>query len=91
MRCPPSLTLKKLIIDRLNPPQGFIFQQIYADDQSRNEAVTAQDGDMVKVPKGYHLAGAPFGYDLFDLNVMAGPIRRRVFANDPDHHWMLKK
>jgi 5-deoxy-glucuronate isomerase len=33
---------------------------------------------------------APHGYDLYYLNVMAGPNRHWVFKNDPVHEWMLK-
>ena len=32
-----------------------------------------EDGDVVMVPRGYHPVGAPHGYDLYYLNVMAGP------------------
>ena len=34
-----------------------------------------EDGDVVLVPRGYHPVGAPHGYDLYYLNVMAGPKR----------------
>ena len=30
------------------------------------------------------------GYDLYYLNVMAGPTRAWAIANDPDHDWMLR-
>jgi 5-deoxy-glucuronate isomerase len=33
---------------------------------------------------------APPGYDVYYLNVMAGPTRNWIFANDPAHEWMLK-
>ena len=49
-----------------------------------------QDGDVVMVPRGYHPVGAPYGYELYYLNVMAGPSRKWVFHNDPRHEWMLK-
>jgi 5-deoxy-glucuronate isomerase len=42
------------------------------------------------VPRGYHPVGAPHGYDLYYLNVMAGPNRRWVFKNDPAHEWIVK-
>ena len=32
----------------------------------------------------------PHGYDLYYLNVMAGPKRTWRFHNDPAHEWMLK-
>jgi 5-deoxy-glucuronate isomerase len=47
------------------------------------------DGDVVLVPRGYHPVGAAHGYDLYYLNVMAGPHRAWVIHNDPEHEWML--
>ena len=49
------------------------------------------DGDVVLVPRGYHPVGAAHGYDLYYLNVMAGPRRAWVIHNDPAHEWMLRK
>ena len=37
--------------------------------------MAVEDGDVVMVPRGYHPVGAPHGYDLYYLNVMAGPKR----------------
>ena len=47
------------------------------------------DRDTVLVPRGYHTVSAPPGYDLYYLNVMAGPTRAWAIANDPDHEWRL--
>jgi len=41
------------------------------------------------VPEGYHPCGAPYGYDLYYLNVMAGPLRKWRFTNDPRHEWLF--
>ena len=49
-----------------------------------------ENHDVVMVPRGYHPVVAPHGYDLYYLNVMAGPNRFWVFKNDPAHAWMLK-
>ncbi|KFN49455.1 5-deoxy-glucuronate isomerase [Arenimonas composti] len=73
---------------RLDPPQGFAFQRVYTDDRSLDETVCVEDGDVVLVPRGYHPVGAPHGYALYYLNVMAGPSRRWIFRNDPDHAWI---
>ena len=43
------------------------------------------------VPRGYHPVGAPHGYDLYYLNVMAGPKRVWRFHNDPEHEWLMKQ
>ena len=64
-------------------------QRVYTDDRSLDETVSFGDRDLVLVPKGYHPCGAPHGYTLYYLNVMAGPKRIWRFHNDPDHAWML--
>jgi 5-deoxy-glucuronate isomerase len=33
---------------------------------------------------------AAHGYDLYYLNVMAGPVRRWMFRNDPAHEWIVR-
>ena len=83
--------LEEVYYHRLDPPQGFAFQRVYTDDGSLDEACCVQDGDVVLVPRGYHPVGAAHGYDLYYLNVMAGPERKWVFRNDPRHEWMLRK
>jgi len=35
--------------------------------------------------------GAPHGYDLYYLNVMAGPRREWIFRNDPNHDWIVRR
>jgi 5-deoxy-glucuronate isomerase len=87
---PPEETqLEETYYHRLNPPQGFAFQRVYTDDRSINETMTVEDGDVVMVPRGYHPAAAPHGYDLYYLNVMAGPRRQWCFRNDPAHDWIV--
>jgi len=39
--------------------------------------------------RGYHPVAAGPGYDLYYLNVMAGPKRRWLVTTDPDHRWQL--
>ena len=88
---PPNETLlEETYYHRLNPPQGFAFQRVYTYDRSLDEACAVENHDVVMVPRGYHPVTAPHGYDLYYLNVMAGPNRFWVFKNDPDHEWMLK-
>jgi 5-deoxy-glucuronate isomerase len=87
---PPHETrLEETYYHRLNPPQGFAFQRVYTDDRSLDEACAVENHDVVMVPRGYHPVVAPHGYDLYYLNVMAGPQRHWVFRNDPAHEWML--
>jgi 5-deoxy-D-glucuronate isomerase len=47
-------------------------------------------GDTVLVPQDYHAGSAPPGYDLYYLNVMAGPVREWKVKNDPAHEWLLE-
>ena len=86
---PVETQLEETYYHRLNPPQGFAFQRVYTDDRSLDEACAVEDHDVVMVPRGYHPVVAPHGYDLYYLNVMAGPNRFWVFKNDPAHEWML--
>lgn len=87
---PEESLLEETYYHRLNPPQGFAFQRVYTDDRSLDEAMAVEDGDVVLVPKGYHPCAAPHGYDLYYLNVMAGPRRTWKFHNDPAHEWLLR-
>jgi 5-deoxy-glucuronate isomerase len=86
---PVETLLEETYYHRLNPPQGFAFQRVYTDDRSLDEACAVENHDVVMVPRGYHPVVAPHGYDLYYLNVMAGPNRFWVFKNDPAHEWML--
>ncbi|WP_322046740.1 5-deoxy-glucuronate isomerase [Paraburkholderia sp. J67] len=87
---PNETVLEETYYHRINPPQGFAFQRVYTDDRSLDEACVVEDGDVVMVPRGYHPVVAPHGYDLYYLNVMAGPSRAWAFKNDPAHEWMLQ-
>ena len=82
--------LEETYYHRIDPPQGFAFQRVYSDDGSLDETMTVQNGDAVLAPRGYHPVGAPHGYDVYYLNVMAGPTRKWVFKNDPAHEWIIK-
>ena len=88
---PRESTLEETYYHRLHPPQGFAFQRVYTDDLSLDETMTVHDHDVVMVPRGYHPVGAPHGYDLYYLNVMAGPKRIWKFHNDPKHEWIVEK
>lgn len=92
---PAESYLEETYYHRLDPPQGFAFQRVYTDADANgrralDEAVAVEDGDVVLVPKGYHPCAACHGYDLWYLNVMAGPVRTWKFHNAPEHEWLLK-
>ena len=86
---PEETRLEETYYHRINPPQGFAFQRVYTDDRSLDETMAVEDRNVVMVPEGYHPVGAPHGYDLYYLNVMAGPKRTWIFNNDPDHEWII--
>ncbi|MGO9959011.1 MAG: 5-deoxy-glucuronate isomerase [Solirubrobacteraceae bacterium] len=87
---PPRETLlEETYYHRISPAQGFGFQRVYTDDRSLDETLCFGDRDCVLVPRGYHTVSAAPGYDLYYLNVMAGPRREWAVANDPDHEWRI--
>jgi 5-deoxy-glucuronate isomerase len=86
---PPRETLLEETYYHRTPAGGFGLQRVYSDDRSLDETLTFGDRDCVLVPRGYHTVSAPPGYDLYYLNVMAGPVREWAVANDPDHEWTL--
>nr|WP_298249471.1 5-deoxy-glucuronate isomerase [uncultured Halomonas sp.] len=87
---PEESILEETYYHRMNPPQGFAFQRVYTDDRSLDETMAVENGCCVMVPRGYHPVGAAHGYDLYYLNVMAGPKRKWKFQNDPAHEWIVK-
>jgi 5-deoxy-glucuronate isomerase len=86
---PHESMLEETYYHRLNPAQGFGFQRVYTDDRSLDESMAIEDGDVTLVPKGYHPCAACHGYDLYYLNVMAGPKRTWKFHNAVEHEWLL--
>lgn len=86
---PDETYLEETYYHRLRPEKGFAFQRVYTEDRSLDETLCFGDGDTVLVPEGYHVVSAPPGYDLYYLNVMAGPIREWKVKNDPEHEWLL--
>ncbi len=72
--------------------RGLAYQRVYGTP-GRPLDVLAEvgAGDVVLVPHGWHgpSMAAP-GYDLYYLNVMAGPAAERAwrFCDDPAHAWV---
>jgi 5-deoxy-glucuronate isomerase len=87
---PRESLLEETYYHRFAKPQGYAFQRVYTDDRSLDETMLVEDGDVVMVPRGYHPVAAIAGYDLYYLNVMAGPRRTWKFHNAPEHEWMLE-
>lgn len=68
------------------------YQRVYGtDDRPIDVVAEVRTGDVVLVPHGWHgPAMAPPGYDLYYLNVMAGPGDQRAWliCDDPAHGWV---
>ena len=86
---PHQSFLEETYYHQINPSQGFVFQRVYTDDRSIDQAMAVENHDLVVVPKGYHPVSVPYGYESYYLNVMAGPKRAWHFHNDPRHSWLL--
>lgn len=86
---PHESLLEETYYHRFSPAQGFGMQRVYTDDRSLDEAMAIEDRDVVLVPRGYHPVAPAHGYDLYYLNVMAGPKRIWKFHNDPAHEWLM--
>ncbi len=88
----PRITyLEETYYHRLNPPNGFGIQRVYTEDGDLDETMAVKDGDVVLVPCGHHPCGAPYGVEMYYLNVMAGPLRKWRFVADPDVEWIMER
>ncbi len=71
---------------------GVGYQRVYGTDERPVDVLAeVRSGDVVLVPHGWHgpSMAAP-GYDLYYLNVMAGPGAERAWliCDDPAHAWV---
>jgi 5-deoxy-glucuronate isomerase len=74
-----------------NPGVGY--QRVYPSGPDRETDVLAEvrSGDVVLIPDGWHGPSmAVPGYDMYYLNVMAGPSPDRAWliCDDPAHAWV---
>ncbi|HEY7011189.1 MAG TPA: 5-deoxy-glucuronate isomerase [Streptosporangiaceae bacterium] len=72
--------------------RGLAYQRVYGTaDRPIDVLAEVRSGDVVLIPHGWHgpSIAAP-GYDLYYLNVMAGPAGERAwrFCDDPAHAWI---
>jgi len=72
--------------------RGLAYQRVYGTaDRPVDVLAEVGTGDVVLIPHGWHgpSIAAP-GYDLYYLNVMAGPAAERawLFCDDPAHGWI---
>jgi len=88
----PDMTyLEESYYHRFNPEQGYGHQRVFTEDGALDETMSPANHDVVLVPRGHHPCGAPYGYDMYYLNVMAGPLRKWRFQNHPDHNWIFER
>ncbi len=88
----PRITyLEETYYHRLNPAEGFGIQRVYTDDRSLDQTMAVADGDVVLVPRGHHPCGAPYGFEMYYLNVMAGPMRKWRFQLAPEVEWIAAR
>lgn len=88
----PNMTyLEETYYHRLNPAQGYGIQRVFTEDGTLDETMAVSDGDVVLVPRGHHPCGVPYGYEMYYLNVMAGPLRKWRYNNHPDHDWIWQR
>ncbi|HEY5837348.1 5-deoxy-glucuronate isomerase [Streptomyces sp.] len=73
-------------------PSALGYQRVYPSPCGRTDLLAeVRSGDAVLVPDGWHgpSMAAP-GYDMYYLNVMAGPgpLRQWLISDDPAHAWV---
>jgi 5-deoxy-glucuronate isomerase len=71
---------------------GMGYHRVYSsDDRPADVVAEVRSGDVVLVPYGWHGPSmAVPGYDMYYLNVMAGPGAERAWqiCDDPAHAWI---
>jgi 5-deoxy-glucuronate isomerase len=87
-----EVELEEIYYFEIGGDDGLGYQRVYSSGADRQIDVLAEvrSGDVVLVPYGYHgpSMAAP-GYDMYYLNVMAGPGERVWrFCDDPAHAWI---
>lgn len=82
---PRETALEETYYHRLRDDRGFALQRVYTADRTLDESIAVRNGECVLVPRGYHTVSAAPGYDLYYLNVMAGPLRQWNVTFDADH------
>jgi 5-deoxy-glucuronate isomerase len=87
-----EVALEEIYYFEIAGEHGVGYQRVYSSGPDRliDVCVEVRGGDVVLVPYGYHgpSMAAP-GYDLYYLNVMAGPGERVWrFCDDPAHAWI---
>lgn len=88
---PVEADLDEIYYYRMRHPSAYAHQRLYSADGTRDQVVTAHDGDAVLVRDGYHPVVAGHGYDIYYLNFIAGSERSLANTIDPAHAWVMKE
>ena len=73
---------------------GLAYQRVYGTPERPADVLAeVRSGDVVIIPHGWHGPSmAVPGYDLYYLNVMAGPgLRDWLICDDPAHSWVREQ
>ncbi|UYQ66205.1 5-deoxy-glucuronate isomerase [Streptomyces peucetius] len=89
---PVESELEEIYYFEVRGENGFGYQRVYGTaDRPIDVLAEVRSGDAVLIPHGWHgpSVAAP-GYDLYYLNVMAGPGQDRAWliCDDPAHGWV---
>jgi 5-deoxy-glucuronate isomerase len=85
---PAEVDLDEIYYYRINQPDGFAFQHLYAGEHAGERTLKSRDGDAVLVHSGFHPVVAGPGYDVYYLNFLAGSSRALAVTEDPNHVWI---
>ena len=80
--------LEEIYYYKIDKPRGFAIQRVYTKDRLLDAVMVTHDNDIVLVPEGYHPVSAPYGYDCYYLNFLAGSAQTLANSEDPDHVWV---
>ena len=88
---PGEAVLEEIYYYEINGP-GMAYQRVYGHEGKEIDILAeVRSGDVVLIPHGWHGPSmAVPGYDLYYLNVMAGPGDERAWliCDDPAHGWI---
>jgi 5-deoxy-glucuronate isomerase len=79
--------LEEIYFYKFKQPGGFAFQRVYNDNRTIDQALVAQENDIVLVPEGYHPVATAYGYDCYYLNFLAGTAQSLAATYDPEFDW----
>lgn len=83
--------LEEIYYHRMRRPGGFAVQRVYTEDRAIDETLSVEDRDLVLVPRGYHPVSAAHGFDLYYLNVMAGPERSWRISTAAGYEFLTRR